>query len=590
MTISFYRTGEKPYGCFSNFSPHRFELDGAWWPTSEHYSQAQKFAGTPRAEEVRRARSPMDAARIGRDRRRPVRSDWEQVKDDVMRRAVLRKFESHADIRAILLATGDAAIVENAPRDYYWGCGADGSGQNKLGQILMEVREILRRREDEEDSSQMLTPRSQTTDRSAALFAEAQRYLPGGVDSPVRAFRAVGGTPRFVERAAGARVWDADGNEYLDYVGSWGPLIAGHAHPEVVAAIRDAAGRGTSYGAPTAGEIELAKLVVEAFPSIELVRFVSSGTEAVMSALRVARAATGRERVIKFDGCYHGHSDALLVQAGSGPLTLGQADSAGVPAAFAAATLSLPYNDLAAVREAFARHPGEIAAVIVEPVAGNMGVVPPAPGFLEGLREITREAGVLLVFDEVITGFRVAYGGAQERYGVAADLTCLGKIIGGGLPVGAYGGRSDLMELVAPLGPVYQAGTLSGNPLAMAAGIATLRLPHQPGVYAELEEQAATLGDGLAEAARAAGVPAYSTRVASMLTTFFTDGPVTDYATAKRSDTARFARFHAAMLARGVYLAPSQFEATFVSTAHTAADIRATIEAAREALRDAAGS
>ena len=430
---------------------------------------------------------------------------------------------------------------------------------------------------------------TQNTDRSAALFAEAQHYLPGGVDSPVRAFRAVGGTPRFIERAAGARVWDADGNEYLDYVGSWGPLIAGHAHPEVVAAIRDAAGRGTSYGAPAASEIELAKLVVEAFPSIELVRFVSSGTEAVMSALRVARAATGRERVIKFDGCYHGHSDALLVQAGSGPLTLGQADSAGVPAAFAAATLSLPYNDLAAVRAAFERHPGEIAAVIVEPVAGNMGVVPPAPGFLEGLRDITREAGALLVFDEVITGFRVAYGGAQERYGVAADLTCLGKIIGGGLPVGAYGGRRDLMELVAPLGPVYQAGTLSGNPLAMAAGIATLRLLQRPGVYAELEERAATLGDGLAEAARAAGVPAYSTRVGSMLTTFFTEGPVTDYASAKRSDTARFARFHAAMLARGVYLAPSQFEATFISTAHSGEDIRATLDAAREALREVAG-
>ncbi|HEX5505252.1 MAG TPA: glutamate-1-semialdehyde 2,1-aminomutase [Thermomicrobiales bacterium] len=429
---------------------------------------------------------------------------------------------------------------------------------------------------------------TQDTSRSAALFAEAQRYLPGGVDSPVRAFRAVGGTPRFIERAAGARVWDADGNEYLDYVGSWGPLIAGHAQPEVVAAVREAAGRGTSYGAPTASEIELARMVVEAYPAIELVRFVSSGTEAVMSALRVARGATGRERVVKFDGCYHGHSDALLVQAGSGPLTLGQADSAGVPAAFAAATLSLPYNDLAAVRAAFAEHPGEIAAVIVEPVAGNMGVVPPAPGFLEGLREVTHEAGALLIFDEVITGFRVAYGGAQERYGVRADLTCLGKIIGGGLPVGAYGGRRDLMELVAPLGPVYQAGTLSGNPLAMAAGIATLRLLRRPGVYAELEEQGAVLGDGLVAAARAAGVPAHGTRVGSMLSLFFTAEPVADYAGAKRSDTARFARYHAGMLARGVYLAPSQFEATFVSTAHTAADLRATLDAARAALREVA--
>lgn len=430
----------------------------------------------------------------------------------------------------------------------------------------------------------MATETTPNTARSAALFTEAQRYLPGGVDSPVRAFRAVGGVPRFIERAAGARVWDADGNEYLDYVGSWGPLIVGHAHPQVVAAIRDAAGRGVSYGASTASEIDLARLVVEAFPSVELVRFVSSGTEAVMSALRVARAATRRERAIKFDGCYHGHSDALLVRAGSGPLTLGQADSAGVPAAFAAATVSLPYNDLDAVRAAFVAHPGEIAAAIVEPVAGNMGVIPPAPGFLTGLRDLTREHGALLVFDEVITGFRVAYGGAQALYGVTPDLTCLGKIIGGGLPVGAYGGRRDLMELVAPLGPVYQAGTLSGNPLAMAAGIATLRLLQRPNVYAELEEQSATLAGGLSEVARAAGIPTYATRVGSMLTTFFTDSAVTDYASAKRADTTRFARFHGAMLARGVYLAPSQFEAAFVSTVHTAADLEATIAAAREAL------
>ncbi len=435
----------------------------------------------------------------------------------------------------------------------------------------------------------MTIEQQQRTARSAALFAEAQRYLPGGVDSPVRAFRAVGGTPRFIERAEGARVWDADGNEFIDYVGSWGPLITGHAHPEIVSAIRDAAGRGTSYGAPTESEITLARLVTEAVPSMELVRFVSSGTEAAMSALRVARAATGCERIIKFDGCYHGHSDALLVQAGSGPLTLGQADSAGVPAAFAAATLSLPYNDLDAVRAAFARYPGEIAAVAVEPVAGNMGVVPPAPGFLEGLREITRAEGALLLFDEVITGFRVAYGGAQARYGVTPDLTCLGKIIGGGLPVGAYGGRRELMELVAPLGPVYQAGTLSGNPLAMAAGIAQLRLLGRPGVYEELEEKGATLADGLAEAAHAAGIPHFGARVGSMTTLFFTAGPVTDYMGAKRSDTTLFARFHGALLARGVYLAPSQFEATFVSTAHTADDLRATLAAAREALREILG-
>ena len=427
------------------------------------------------------------------------------------------------------------------------------------------------------------------TERSAALFAEAQRFLPGGVDSPVRAFRAVGGTPRFIERAEGARVWDADGNEYIDYLGSWGPMITGHAHPEVVAAIREAAGRGTSYGAPTESETTLARLVQEFFPSMELLRFVSSGTEAAMSAIRVARGATGRDRIIKFDGCYHGHSDALLVQAGSGPLTLGQPDSAGVPATITAGTLSLPYNDLEAVRAAFARYPGEIAVVAVEPVAGNMGVVPPAPGFLEGLREITSAEGALLLFDEVITGFRVAPGGAQERFGVTPDLTCLGKIIGGGLPVGAYGGRRDLMELVAPLGPVYQAGTLSGNPLAMAAGIAALRLLQRPGLHEELDEKGAILADGFAEAARAAGVPAFTNRVGSMMTMFFTEGLVRDYTGAKRSDTGRYAHFHGAMLARGHYLAPSQFEATFVSTAHTAADLREGVAAAGEALREIAG-
>lgn len=422
--------------------------------------------------------------------------------------------------------------------------------------------------------------------RSKELFARAQRYIPGGVNSPVRAFRAVGGTPRFISRASGARVWDADGHEYLDYVGSWGPLIAGHAHPEVVLAIQQAASSGVTYGAPTASETELARLVVEAYAGVDLVRFVSSGTEAVMSALRLARAATGRERVLKFDGCYHGHSDSLLVRAGSGPLTLGQADSAGVPASLATVTLSVPYNDLDAVRAAFANYPDEIAALIVEPVAGNMGVVLPGPGYLAGLRDITREAGALLVFDEVITGFRIAYGGAAERFGVVPDLTCLGKIVGGGLPVGAYGGRRDLMELVAPLGPVYQAGTLSGNPLAMAAGIATLALLRRPGVYEQLEARSNALATGLLEAARDAGIAATGNTLGAMQTLFFTAEPVTDYASAKAADTKLFAKFHAAMLARGIYFAPSQFEATFISTAHTAEDIAATVDAAAAVMHE----
>jgi glutamate-1-semialdehyde 2,1-aminomutase len=421
---------------------------------------------------------------------------------------------------------------------------------------------------------------STTTTRSAELFARAQNLLPGGVDSPVRAFRAVGGTPRFVARGKGSAIWDVDGNRYIDYLGSWGPLIAGHAHPGVVVAIQDAATRGTSYGAPIEAELELAELVKKAFPSIELVRFVSSGTEATMSALRLARATTGREMILKFDGGYHGHADGLLVQAGSGPLTFGQPDSPGVPAAAAAQTLSVAYNDLAAVRAAFEAHAGQIAVVIVEPVAGNMGVVPAEPGFLEHLRVMTREQGALLVFDEVITGFRIAQGGAQECYRVTPDLTCLGKILGGGLPVGAYGGRRDIMEQVSPLGPVYQAGTLSGNPLAMAAGLATLRLLTEPGVYARLETLSARLVDGLSATARTAGVAYTANRVGSMFTGFFCAERVVDYASAKQADIRRYARFFHAMLERGVYLAPSQFEAGFMSLAHTESDVDATLQAA----------
>jgi glutamate-1-semialdehyde 2,1-aminomutase len=422
------------------------------------------------------------------------------------------------------------------------------------------------------------------TEASAALFAQAQAILPGGVDSPVRAFGAVGGTPRFIARGQGAAVWDVDGNRYVDYLGSWGPLIVGHAHPGVVAAVQEAAARGTSYGMPTPGEVELGRLVKDAFPSIDLVRFVSSGTEATMSALRLARAATGREKVLKFDGGYHGHVDGLLVQAGSGPLTFGAPDSPGVPAATAAQTLSIRYNDVEAVQAAFAAHGQELAAVVVEPVAGNMGVVPPAPHFLDVLRRATRANGAVLIFDEVITGFRVGPGGAQERYRVTPDLTILGKILGGGLPVGAYGGRGDLMRQVAPLGPVYQAGTLSGNPLAMAAGVATLALLREPNVYERLESLAARLAEGLAGAAAAAGVPYTINRVGSMFTGFFCAGPVTDYASARAADTARYARFFHALLEAGVYLAPSQFEAGFVSLAHTDDDIDATVAAATAAF------
>jgi glutamate-1-semialdehyde 2,1-aminomutase len=419
---------------------------------------------------------------------------------------------------------------------------------------------------------------------SQSLFEAAQRVIPAGVNSPVRAFRGVGGTPFFVARAEGARIADVDGRSYIDFLGSWGPLILGHAAGAVVEAVSEAARRGTSYGAPTGGEVEMADTIARAVPSMEMVRLVSSGTEAAMSAIRLARGATGRDILVKFDGCYHGHADSLLVKAGSGGATFGVPDSQGVPAALAALTMAVPFNDLDAVARAFAAHPGQIAAVIVEPVAGNMGVVPPAPGFLEGLRDVCSRHGSLLIFDEVITGFRVARGGAQARYGVRPDLTCLGKIIGGGLPVGAYGGSRELMSRISPLGPVYQAGTLSGNPLAVAAGLATLRALEHPDVYERLERMGARMAADIEAAARAAGVPVTVNRVGSMLTAFFCEGPVRDYAGARRADTARYARFFHGMLERGVFLAPSQFEAAFVSLAHTERDLDDTARACRETL------
>jgi glutamate-1-semialdehyde 2,1-aminomutase len=408
--------------------------------------------------------------------------------------------------------------------------------------------------------------------------------MPGGVNSPVRAFRGVGGSPFFVARGEGARLVDVDGRSYIDYVMSWGPLILGHAPKRVLDALRVALERGTSYGAPTPGEVELAREISAAVPSMELLRLVSSGTEAAMSALRVARGFTGRAKLVKFEGCYHGHADSLLVKAGSGGATLGVPDSLGVPAELARLTLTVPYNDLDAVRTVLAAEGRDVAAVIVEPVAGNMGVVAPAPGFLAGLRELTQRYGALLVFDEVITGFRVAYGGAQARYGVTPDLTILGKVIGGGLPVGAYGGRREVMECVAPLGGVYQAGTLSGNPLAVTAGLETLRALREPGVYEALESRAAALEAGLREAAGRAGVPTTVNRVGSMLTAFFSAGAVTDWASAAQADRGRYGRFFHAMLGRGVYLAPSQFEAAFLSLAHSPDDVAATVAAAAAAL------
>ena len=420
------------------------------------------------------------------------------------------------------------------------------------------------------------------TTRSQEIFAAAQQLMPGGVSSPVRAFKSVGGHPIVFDRVKGAYAWDVDGNRYIDYVGSWGPAICGHAHPEVIAALHEALEKGTSFGAPCELENHLAQLVIEAVPSVEMVRFVNSGTEACMAVLRLMRAFTGREKVIKFEGCYHGHADMFLVKAGSGVATLGLPDSPGVPRSVTANTLTAPYNCLESVKELFAEHPGEIAGVILEPVVGNAGFITPEPGFLEGLRELTKEHGALLVFDEVMTGFRISYGGAQAKFGITPDLTTLGKVIGGGLPVGAYGGRADIMGMVAPAGPMYQAGTLSGNPLAMTAGIKTLELLKQPGTYERLEAITQRLSSGLQEAARQAGVPICGGSISGMFGFFLCPGPVRNFEEAKTTDSARFAKLHRAMLERGVYLAPSSFEAGFTSLAHSDADIDATLAAFRE--------
>jgi glutamate-1-semialdehyde 2,1-aminomutase len=425
--------------------------------------------------------------------------------------------------------------------------------------------------------------------KSSALFERAKEIIPGGVNSPVRAFRGVGGTPRFIQTAQGATITDADGNTYIDYVGSWGPMILGHAHPEVISAIHEAATRGTSYGAPTELEVLLAQEVIDAFPSIEKLRLTSSGTEATMSALRVARGFTGRPRIVKFEGCYHGHGDSLLVRAGSGVATLGLPDSPGVLPEVAQNTMTVPFNDARALELLFDEAGDQIAAVIIEPVAGNMGCVPPRANYLADVRRITAKHGAVLIFDEVMTGFRVARGGAQELYGIKPDLTCLGKIIGGGLPVGAFGGRREIMDQVAPVGPVYQAGTLSGNPLAVTAGLTTLRLLKSLNPYPQLERATARLVEGMNEAAREAGVAAVSNRVSSMFTTFFAPEPVTDWTSAARSDREAFGRFFHAMLEAGVYLAPSQFEAGFVSTAHSDEIIERTIAASRRAFAAASG-
>ncbi|WP_315862416.1 MULTISPECIES: glutamate-1-semialdehyde 2,1-aminomutase [unclassified Picosynechococcus] len=424
------------------------------------------------------------------------------------------------------------------------------------------------------------------TTKSEEIFSAAQKLMPGGVSSPVRAFKSVGGQPIVFDRVKGSRVWDVDGNEYIDYVGTWGPAICGHANDEVNAALRETLEKGTSFGAPCLKENILAEMVINAVPSIEMVRFVNSGTEACMSVLRLMRAFTGREKIIKFEGCYHGHADMFLVQAGSGVATLGLPDSPGVPKTTTAATLTAPYNDLEAVKKLFAENPGEIAGVILEPVVGNSGFVVPDAGFLEGLREITKEHDALLVFDEVMTGFRISYGGAQEKFGVTPDLTTLGKVIGGGLPVGAYGGRKDIMSMVAPAGPMYQAGTLSGNPLAMTAGIKTLELLQRPGMYGQLETITKKLIDGLLSIAREAGHEVTGGNISGMFGMFFTGEPVRNYEDAKKSDLHKFSRYHRGMLEQGIYLAPSQFEAGFTSLAHTDEDIEKTLAAAKVVLNN----
>jgi glutamate-1-semialdehyde 2,1-aminomutase len=420
---------------------------------------------------------------------------------------------------------------------------------------------------------------------SEQLFAEALNYIPGGVNSPVRAFRAVGGQPFFVHRAKGARIWDVDGRELIDYVGTWGPAILGHAHPKIIRAVQKAAESGTSFGIPNPLEVTMARTIREAVPAVEKVRMCNSGTEATMSAIRLARGFTQRDKIIKFDGCYHGHADSLLVKAGSGALTFGHPDSAGVPASFTQHTLVVPFNERAPVEAAFSANPGQIAGIILEPVPGNAGLYLPEPGFLEFLREITQRDGALLIFDEVMTGFRLAFGGAQERFGIRPDLSCFGKIIGGGLPVGAFGGRAEIMDYLAPLGPVYQAGTLSGNPLAMAAGIAALEELKSSQAYVQLEQNGAELEAGMKDAARSAGVPMQFNRCGSMFCGYFTPEPVHQLADAMRSDRERFKKFFHGMLAEGVYLAPSQFEAGFISTAHTSQDIQQTISAAAKVLR-----
>jgi glutamate-1-semialdehyde 2,1-aminomutase len=422
------------------------------------------------------------------------------------------------------------------------------------------------------------------TTKSEEIFAVAQTLMPGGVSSPVRAFKSVGGQPIVFDRVQGAYIWDVDGNQYIDYVGTWGPAICGHAHPEVIESLHAALEKGTSFGAPSVLENVLAEMVIDAVPSIQMVRFVNSGTEACMAVLRLMRAFTGREKVIKFEGCYHGHADMFLVKAGSGVATLGLPDSPGVPKAVTSSTLTAPFNDLEAVKALFAEHPGEISGVILEPVVGNAGFIPPDAGFLEGLRVITKENGALLVFDEVMTGFRIAYGGAQEKFGITPDLTTLGKVIGGGLPVGAYGGRRDIMAMVAPAGPMYQAGTLSGNPLAMTAGIKTLELLQKPGTYEYLDKITKKLSEGFLKIAQETGHAACGGYISAMFGSFFTKGPVRNYEDAKKSDLSKFSRFHRGMLEHGIYLAPSQFEAGFTSLAHAEADIDKTLAAAKAVL------